>query len=312
MPDITDAAHAAAEDAYASIYGDGREDPKPEDEGDKPDPEGDPDDSTGADPEAETETTETETEATPDEGEGTDPIEEFLGVDLSVLPASEREALVSAFTEQNKLISQLQRERAADEGGQPDTEQTDEPVTFTDEELMEALGIDPEASMDPERDKREVALARELLSLKNQVEGLTSATSAEAEEKYWESSLDKLEAEFGPLPVKKGETAADTRLRLYEMAAERSIGDPEAAYWRFMGPVRAQLSKDVEKRLSELKKAGKKAATTQRPKASEETEEVALTAKDTRDAVREAAKKAAEKLGIDWEDARKSSLRRTR
>jgi hypothetical protein len=234
-----------------------------------------------------------ESEAEPEaSGEGTDEVPmSLLDVDLSHLSAEDRQAVIKTVEEQNKLIGKLMRERA--EGDEPPEDApAPTPEPLTDEALAQALGLDMENPYDENTAKVALPLARMVLELKAQVEGVASVSQASQAERYWNESLDKLEAENGSLPV--------PRANFFEYAADNSIDDPELAYWRVMGPARSVLIKEVTARKKAVTAEKKKQATTVRPRTTTPTEKVGLKAKTTKAATLEAAQLAAEELGINW------------
>jgi hypothetical protein len=275
----------------------------------------DTDEGTAADeaPEADVEGDESDSEAPSEDGTDVDPREEdvptsYFGTDLSGLPAKERADIIRTYEEQNKLISQRNREEAEARKAEaaPTTpaapaEPEQEPE-LSDEALAQALGLDLEDPSDARTARASVPLARLVLDLKAQVAELSETGTVAAESAHWNGELDRLEAKFGELPV--------PRVELLEQAAAKGIGDPESAYWAAVGPLRAQLAEEVSKRLSALRTDGKKAATTPRPRSSTPVEATRLEQTDTKLAVAEAAELAARELGISWEDATRQKLPR--
>ena len=240
------------------------------------------------------------------EGDGEPVPDVMFGVDLSALPEPERKVFIREWTEQNKHISKLQREKAeltkaGEKAPVSKPAEPELPETISDEILAQALHLDLEDADDVRLAERLIPLARMNLEMKQQLEATTSTVNIDAEARFWNSELDKLEKRFGDLPV--------TRTELLEDAAERGIADPEAAYWTAVGPIRVSVTEALNKQLSDARKTGKQQATTPRPKSSVPTQAKALESKTTKAAVVEAAKLAAEELGFDWEDARRAANR---
>jgi len=239
-------------------------------------------------------------------GDGEPVPETMFGVDLSALPEPEREVFIREWTEQNKHINKLQREKAelakaGEKAPEPKSAEPELPETISDEVLAQALHLDLEDADDARLAERLIPLARMNLEMKQQLEATTSTVNIDAEARFWNGELDKLEKRFGDLPV--------TRTELLEEAAERGIADPEAAYWAAVGPIRVSVSEALNKQLQAARKTGKQQAATPRPKSSVPTQAKALESKTTKAAVLEAAKLAAEELGFDWEDARRAANR---
>lgn len=249
-------------------------------------------------------------EPAPGAGDEVEPAEEdvptsYFGTDLSAFPAKERADIIAKFQEQNKLINKLQREDAAkpDTPAAPAVETPAAPVVepvepeMTDEVLIEALGLDMEDPYDARTAKVAVPLARLVLDLKNQVEGVVTNSTVAETSQVWNTTLDTLESQYGELPV--------PRIELLERAADEGIADPTTAYWAAVGPLRAKLANEVSELLKERRASDKKAATTPRPRTSTPVEATRLTNTDTKLAVAEAAELAARELGMDWAEATK-------
>jgi len=261
---------------------------------------------------------------TPTEGTDDTPTE-YFGVDLSFIEdATERAKWIHEFQERDTFISQLLRDKAqgdgqggdkppaqkpaVESGRQPGTEsqelapQADKP-DLSDEALAQALGLDLEDPYDAKLAAIAVPLARQNLELQSKVEDLSSSDAVRETQAYWETSLDKLESQFGKLPV--------DHLKFYEFAADNGIAEPAAAYWQVVGPAKAEVMQAAQKKrveVAEALAAFKRQASGVRPSATVPGEDAGLQSKNTKDAVKEAMLKVQEKLGIDIESARKASL----
>lgn len=231
-----------------------------------------------------------------DEDEESDIPASVFGVDLSALDAKTREEFIREFTETNKTLARVQRENADLRAGNPPAPAeepdgvVDDTVTdlITDEELAVALGIDLENSAEPERDQREIALARGFLELKEVLDELRGTVVADRSGAAWDRKVSELVSEFGELPA-----GVDLR--------KTGLADPEAAYWAVVGPVRAQMSSELNKKLEAQRKAGKKAASTPRPKTSAPATDK-LKSTDAKSAVRESLLRTIAKRGITLSD----------
>ena len=238
---------------------------------------------------------------------------EYFGVDLSFIEDSaERAKWIHEFQERDTFINQLLRDKAEGEGQtkpEPAQPQSQEPAPqadkpdLSDEALAQALGLDLEDPYDAKLAAIAVPLARQNLELQSKVEDLSSSDAVRETQVYWETSLDKLESQFGKLPV--------DRLKFYEFAADNSIAEPADAYWRVVGPAKAEVMQAAQKKrveVAEALAAFKRQASGVRPSATVPGEDAGLQSKNTKDAVKEAMLKVQEKLGIDIESARKASL----
>lgn len=248
--------------------------------------------SLGAQPDVDPNEVEPESEAT---GTDSDAPTEYFGVDLSELPAEKRRDIIAGFRERDDYISKLLREKSEPAVPEPmaPTPQAEE---LTDDALLRALGLDPENDMfDQHTAKVALPLARQLLETKAAVDELMQTQSISQAERFWNTSLDSLEKQFGELPI--------DRIAVLEFAAENQIADPQDAYWRIMGPVRQQLMQAVQThRETELRDA-KRGAASVRPRTTGKTTPAKLEATSVRNAVQEAARIAAEERGLDWEQA---------
>lgn len=219
---------------------------------------------------------------------------EYFGVDLSDLPADARQKFVDEFAQRDKFIQQLLREKAdASQGSEPE-EAAPEPEGISDEELLKALNIDIENDPFGEHvAKAALPLAKLVLSLNDQVGAMSKQNEVVATERYWETSLDSLERQYGKLPI--------TRDELYREAATAGIPEPMDAYWRIMGPGRQQVHSEVQKRRAELEKTLKKGASgTTRPTSQVDTSEKVIDSTDVRDATRQALLSLAKERGYDY------------
>lgn len=251
-----------------------------------------------ADVEADTDTedeSETQAEAS---AEGTDDVPvEYFGVDLSDLPAEARQGIIDGFKERDILINKLLRDKGDEQPeGTPSPEQetqpTDEP-TFTDADILAQLKLDPENDpFDEHTAKVALPLAKAVMEMRQQLAELQNNSTLQETDRYWRTSLKALEESFGELPV-------DAEA-VMQFAAANDVGDPQDAYWRIMGPAREQLVKAAAERRAEATRAAKQAATTQRPKTAAKTTPARIEGEEVGDVLGDAAKAAAEELGLDW------------
>jgi hypothetical protein len=254
-----------------------------------------PDAPEGAQPDVEDETADTDSEAS----DGTEDVpDRYFEVDLSGLPAEERTAVIAALKGRDDEIGKLLRGRAEGdgndgEGSTPDPEPEPEPVT--DEDILQALGIDPE--FDETAAKVALPLVRGMQQLQAEVAAMREQRELADLDTYWTSELDKLEKANGELPV--------DRVAVLEFAAENGLQTPADAYWRIYGPAQRQVQDAVaeaQKRVSakgDKPKPGKKDVASSRPKSSAADEDVAPPGgANLREVVKDQTAKVLRDLGI--------------
>jgi len=247
----------------------------------------------GAQPDVEDETPDADAEAQ----QGTaDAPERYFEVDLSGLPAEERAAVIAALKGRDDEIGKLLRGRAQEgegEGTPPEPEPEPEPVT--DEDILTALGIDPE--YDETAAKVALPLVRGMQALQAEVAAMREERELQSLDQYWTSELDALEKANGELPV--------DRVAVLEFAAENGLQSPADAYWRIYGPAQRQVQAAVAEAQARVTaaggkpKPGKKDVSSARPKSSAAEEEVPVSdGTPLRDSVKDAASKVLRDLGL--------------
>ena len=230
--------------------------------------------------------------------EGTDDLPDtYFEVDLSGLPAEEKQAIMAALKARDDTIGKLLR--GASEGEETDGatgaagETETPPAPMTDEEIIQALNLDPENPFDENAAKVALPLVRGLQSLQATVDQLVERQELEQLDRYWTGELDKLETENGVLPI--------DRTAVLEFAAANGLSTPDAAYWQIAGPARRQvetLTTAARKRLAVVESSPVKKPTSVRPTAGGGTEEVPTEQPTVRGAVAEAGRKVLRDLGI--------------
>lgn len=230
-------------------------------------------------------------------GDGTDEDvpSEYYGVDLSALSAEERAAIVAGFQERDKFIQQLLRNKADEPAEAPKAEDPGD-AEASDADILQALGLDdPDDAYAEHTAKVALPLAKLVLSLQEEVSQVKARTELDATERYWQSSLDQLEAKHGGLPVSHAE--------VMKMAAEAGVGEPVDAYWRIMGPARQEVMAEVQKRRAVMERSLKQSAKgTVRPSTGADTTEAIIDAKDVKDATRQALSMLFRERGISVEE----------
>lgn len=226
--------------------------------------------------------------------EGTPAITDYYGYDLSDIPEEARQGFVDELKERDTLINKLLRERAEAEANPPAPAAPVAPVAetpLTDEDILIALGQDPEM-LDESAARALVLLGRQLVETKAQVEQMAEQSAVQQTQFFWESSLDKLEAQYGKLPIAREGVGG-----LFEYAIKNVINDPSLAYWAVVGPTRAEVHTEVQK-LKGATAEAKRAAATLRPSAATDLSAVALESKDTKSATKEALDSILKAAGI--------------
>jgi hypothetical protein len=226
--------------------------------------------------------------------EGTDDLpDSYFEVDLSGLPAEEKAAIHAALKARDDEIGKLLRgaKEVPDPAAVAEVETPPEPMT--DEAILTQLGLDPENPFDETATKVALPLVRALQGLSEQVQGLVEERELEQLDRYWTSSLDKLEADNGALPI--------DRTAVLEYAAANGLQSPEDAYWRISGPAKRQveqLTAAARKRIAEAPPVVVKKPTSVRPAGGGATDEVPVSAPTIKGAVGEAARNILRDLGI--------------
>jgi len=226
-----------------------------------------------------------------------EPPTEYFGVQLGDLPPEVRSSIIEGYQERDKFIQQLLRDKATPSGDAGPADPAapagagDAPEDISDKEILETLGLDPEFET-PET-KAILALARMNVDLHNQVSTLGTKSQLNEAERYWETSLTGLEAEYGKLPP--GITHDD----VLREAAKANIAEPMDAYWRIMGPGRAAVLAEVTKRRADMAESLKKGTQGQkRPSNEADTSEKIVDAKDSKSAVKMAFAQLVKEQGL--------------
>lgn len=237
------------------------------------------------------------TEEAPDSSEaheGTDEVpDSYFGLDLSGLEPERRLEIIGELKKRDDNIGKLLRGRP-DETPQTEEVSTDAaPTPATDEEILQALGLDPENPFDEQAAKVAVPLVRRQLEQEGMLAQLIEMQELNEIDRSWRSTLSSLEREFGALPT---ELDHDT---VMEFAAENDIGSPVDAYWRIVGPGRAALTEALSKEQAKRLAAAKAASATTRPGGKNADEEAPLESKTTKGATREAARRLLSEFGLN-------------
>lgn len=233
------------------------------------------------------------------EGTAEEPPTSYWGTSLEGLSAEQRTAVIAALEQRDSTIQKLQQkllQPAANEEPTPvPAEQVEPSPEITDDDLLRAMGIDPEG--DPYEveyaRKYSLPLARQVMALEDTVERIQQTEEVRSAATYWNAEIDRLEAEYGKLP--------GDRVNVLQYAIDEGIGSPEILYFRLTAPARKAVESEVAKIRQEAAK--KAAAGGLRPRATDggaaifDTEGLSL-----KETVRKAALAAQEESGYSWKD----------
>lgn len=249
-------------------------------------------DATAAPEEKDPETSPSPSEEAPARADDDVPTE-YFGVDLSDLPSEKRADIIARFKEQDRYVQSVQRKAAELEKqvATPQAEPEPEPEPLSDDAIMEWFGVSPDDEMYDVKKEMMLPIAKRQYQNELAVQQMMEEQQAKEFASHWNSTLDQLEADHGKLPISRDE--------LIDIALENNIFDPVDAYARVHLSGRKTFAAEVEKFKTEAKEAAKKPPATQRPRATEATSAEPPELIDPK----EAAKRAAKKLGFDWGDA---------
>lgn len=238
------------------------------------------------------------TEAEAQEGTAVELPDQYFGLDLSGVEPEQRQAILAELRKRDDYIGKLLRDPEPDQatGADEGTEDVEPPAEISDEELLQMLGLNTEDNLYAEEvAKVALPLARQQLAQQQALAMLIEQKELADLDTSWRSSLEGLEREFGALPP------GINHERVMEFAAENSIGHPEDAYWRIMGPGRTAVSRSLEQEAAKRQKlnAAKRGASTTRARATNADDDTPLQAKTTSAATKEAARKLFAQLGYD-------------
>ena len=230
-----------------------------------------------------------------EEGTDEEPPTTYWGTSLEGLSAEQRKEVIAALEQRDSLIQQLQQKIATKpESTEPEVPAEPE-VEITDDDILRAIGIDPEG--DPFEveyaRKHTLPLARQVMVLEDQVSQVVETEQIQTAATQWNQQLDQLEKEYGELPL--------DRTQVLQYAVNEGINSPEVLYFRLTAPVRKQIDEQVAKIRKQTAK--KQAAGGLRPRATEAGAKVIeMKDKSLRDIVKEAAIAAQEETGYKWQD----------
>jgi len=236
-----------------------------------------------------------ETTETPAAAEGTEVPDEYFGYKFPPdLTPEQRGEILSELKKRDDTIGKLLRgkEPAAEGETPPAPEPEPEPEPITDEEILQALGLDPDDPFAADQATPLLPVVRKQIEQESMIGQLLEMQELAEIDRSWRSSLSGLEKEFGALP------AEVTHEDVMEFAAKENIGNPLDAYWRIAGPGRQAVETAASERAAALLAAKKQASTT-RPGGGNVTEEAPVESKTVKGATREALGKILGDMGID-------------
>lgn len=216
---------------------------------------------------------------------------EYFGFDLSDFEPNQRIEIIEELKKRDDHIGKLLRGKVADE------EETPAPAPAplqqaSDEDILQALGLDPDNPFDEQAAKVAVPLVRKQLEQEAMLSQLIEMQELNEIDRSWRGTLGDLEKEFGVLPTELDHEA------VMEYAANNGINSPVAAYWQIMGPGRAALAEatkgDRAKKLTDAKRA----SASTRPAPALADDDAPLESKTTKGATREAAQRIMRELGL--------------
>lgn len=232
---------------------------------------------------------------------------EYFGLDLSGLPAPKRQEVIEAFKAQDRYIQSLQKrepEGQEPQGTQQQTppEEPEPPKEVTDDDIMKFLGVSPDDPMYEVKKEIMVPIAKPLIETAQTVQAFQQQQELDAFIDHWETTLDRMEKDYGKLPISREELAV--------IAEKEGIFEPEMAYARVALEGRAKLDKLRQEALAELERQDKN---TDGPKPPSTTRPGPTAPDDTKPtgeqkllSPREAALAAAKATGLDWGDTLKA------
>jgi hypothetical protein len=228
---------------------------------------------------------------------------EYMGVDLSGLPAETRQEIIGRFTGKDRYIDTLHErmaERRKADGEAPAEQPIEEPAPVSDEDLVRAFGLDPEDPMFEATKDTMLPMMRRIVDMSTTVEQVAQRQLLADTVEQWNADIDSLADEFGALPE---DVSHDDVL---DFAVRNSITSPAEAYIRVVGSARQEVqtaAAEAKKAAQEVLTAKKREATTTRPRTTADVADKPRKGLKVRDAVAQAAREAESELGVSWAEA---------
>jgi hypothetical protein len=243
-----------------------------------------------------------ESEETTDESEaaasGTDEVPEvYWGTDLTGIPAEKRAELIAHFEQQDSTIKKLQGKVAAlsqrDESAEEPETPAAEEEEITDEALLRAAGLDPEAFETQQAAPMVLPILRRTLALEDKVDSVLERSQASDTERAWNSALDELEASYGKLGF--------DRVDVLKYAVAEKVGSPYEVYFKLSAPIKREI--DQAASIARREALKKEASGGVKPRSNAAGEPVIPKGTSLRDAVKLAAKAAEKETKLSWREA---------
>lgn len=227
----------------------------------------------------------------PEEGTGEEPPLDYWGVSLEGIPAEKRAEIIAHFEQQDSNIHKLQA-RLSQEPEPPAPPSEEELGEPSDEDLLRAMGLDPEAYETQAIAPAILPLARTTLALETEVEQMRTKDIVETTKSTWNTQLDELEESFGSLGL--------TRTEVLRFAAEEKAASPADAYFKLAGGPRKEVSDAVAK--ARLQTAKRQQSAGPKPRSSNASAASKIDPKtmSLRDAVKEAMKETEAETGLKF------------
>lgn len=221
----------------------------------------------------------------------------FWGTDLTGITPEKRAEIIAHFEQQEGTIRKLQA-KLAEPLEVPPADDTP-PEEVTDEQLLLAVGIDPEDFGVPDSVKAAtVRMARNQLALEDQVNRLATMESGRSLESQWNRELDELETTYGTLP--------GSREEVLRYALREEIPTPADLYFKLTAPIKREVESLAAKARRE---AGKRDAVAGvKPRSSSAEPAPVQPGMSLRDAVKASALAAQKETGLSWKTAMKRVL----
>jgi len=233
-------------------------------------------------------------EAEAQEGTADDPPMEYWGTSLEGLSAEQRAGIIEHFAQQDSTINKLQaRLNAApvEEAPAPAVE-ADE---VTDEDLLRAVGIDPDG-YEVESLPHLLPILRHQLNLESQVEALVNKDVVREVTNQWTNALDELEGTYGKLP--------GDRAQVLKFALDERIGTPFETYFRLAAPAKREVEEVVATARRETLKREQSGGL--KPRSSTGTADTGIKpGTSLKDAVRQAMVETEKETGHKWRNLMK-------
>jgi hypothetical protein len=167
----------------------------------------------------------------------------YFGVDLNRIedPAVKQqtyEFLTNAEKAVNSRLRELAEQRKELEKEQARQslapQPAPEPQQLSDEELMQAVGMDPSVLQFEGIGPSMLAMAKRLYQAENSLEQVSQESQAERWVRNFYDEFNGLQSQYGDLPYSRADLEA--------YAADRQLFTPDALYWTLKGPLLQQYT----------------------------------------------------------------------